>query len=97
MRGFPRQPRTPRPGDAWPIYQGCVRDEPTGQFVHLFAVGVQLPQDEQAADDWIDGHLEDIVTMLAYRGVGYVDSGDPANFGTDTSPVYGLLITMRSE
>lgn len=96
VTGFERRPRGPRPGDAWPLYQGAARDGDTGLFAHTFAVGLMLPQDEAAADDWIDGHLESIADALA-RGAGWMEEAEPANFGTDTSPVYGLLITMRSE
>lgn len=95
VTGYLARPKTPKAGDAWPLWGGGDRDEDTGLFDDTWSVGVALPQDETSANDWIDAHLDDIVSAL--RPVAYVDGRKPANFGTDTSPVYGLLITTSRE
>lgn len=97
VNGFPRRPRAPRPGDAWPLFQGSERDDDTGLWSHKFTIGVMLPQDEAAADAWIDEHFESVAQAIEQAGVGWVDQCDPANLGTETSPVYGLVINMRSD
>lgn len=95
VTGYVKRPSTPRPGDAWPIWGGGDVDETTGLFDDTWSVGVMLPADEQSANDWIDAHIDDIVSGL--RPVAYVDGRRPANFGTDASPVYGLLISTSRE
>lgn len=97
VTGYPYQPTTARAGDAWPLYQGAERDEDTGMFAHNWSVGVALPQDEQAANTFIDAHLDAIDRALLSSGAGYIDRIDPANFGNDNNIVYGLVLVMRSE
>lgn len=97
VHGFAYRPASPKAGDAWPIYRGAERDGDTGMFAHTWAVGVVLPKDERAASAWIDAHVETLVDTLAQEGVAYVDQYDPANFGSDTSYIYGLLLSTRSE
>jgi hypothetical protein len=95
VAGYAERPAAPRAGDAWPVWRGAERDEDSGLLGHTWAVGVYLPQDRGSADDWIDGHVDALIAAL--RPVAYVDGFDPANFGTDNSPVFGLLLTTRSE
>lgn len=96
VTGYLRRPSTPKPGDAWPIWRGGERDQNTGLFDHTWAVGLMLPQDEKSAQDWIDARLDDLAKAI--RPVAYVESVAPATFGgTDSSPVYGLLITTSTE
>lgn len=94
VTGYLKRPSTPKPGDAWPLWRGAARGE-----VHLFestwAVGVLLPQDELAANDWVDGHIDALIDAL--RPVLWAEGYDPANFGPEASPVYGLLITGTIE
>ncbi len=97
VKGHATRPRTARSGDAWPLYQGSERNEYTGLWAHKFAIGVMLPQDQAAADAWIDSHFEAIADAMSEAGIGWVDEADPADFGTDASPVYGLVINMRSD
>jgi hypothetical protein len=97
VRGYEYRPGTPKPGDAWPHLDQGQREELSGQFMIAWAVGIYLPQDERSANLWIDAHLDALVDTLEAEGVGYVDAFTPANFGTETSHVYGLMLTMRGE
>lgn len=98
VTGYPYQPTSARAGDGWPLYQGAERDEATGLFAHNWSVGVALPQDEQAANAFLDSHLDAIDQALLSSGSGYIDRIDPANFsGDDNNIVYGLVLVMRSE
>jgi hypothetical protein len=96
VTGYAKRPTVPRAGDAWPSWRGAERDD-TQQFVHTWSVAVVLPTDETAANDWIDDHAEEIQDALLQGGVAYTDGFDPANLGTDQSPVFGLLFSTRSE
>jgi hypothetical protein len=95
VKGFTAEPSTPKTGNAWPVWGGGERDDESGLLGHTWSVGVVTPQDISAADAWIDGHLDAIVAALS--PVAYVESVAPAQFGTDSNPVNGLLITTGSE
>jgi hypothetical protein len=97
VQGFAYRPASPKAGDAWPIFGGGERDDATGLFSHTWSAAVYLPQDERAASAWIDDHVDLLADTLAQRGVAYVDGFNPVNLGTDTSYIYGLLLTTRSE
>lgn len=97
VTGYEYRPSTPKAGDAWPHLGAGNRDDRSGQFLIGWSVGVYLPQDERTASAWIDDHIGELVDTLESEGAGYVEAFSPANFGTDPSHVYGLLITMRGE
>jgi hypothetical protein len=94
VTGYLKRPSTPKPGDAWPLWRGAARGD-VRLFEHAWAVAVLLPQDELAANDWVDDHIDALVDAL--RPVLYVEGYDPANFGPEGSPAYGLLITGTIE
>jgi hypothetical protein len=97
VHGFTSQPTSANEGDGWPVLGRTERDEATGVFVTTWSVGVMLPQNRASADAWIDAHALDVVEALWTSDALYVDSFEPANFGTDNNNVYGLLFTTRSE
>lgn len=94
VTGYLKRPSPAKPGDGWPIWKGAARGD-AHLFENTWAIGVLLPQDEVAANDWIDAHIDLLLDGL--RPVAYVDGYDPANFGNDANPVYGLLITGTIE
>jgi hypothetical protein len=94
VTGYLKRPSPSKPGDAWPLWRGAGRDA-ARLFENVWAIGVVLPTDEVAANDWIDAHIDGLLDGL--RSVAYVDAYVPANFGSDASPVNGLLITGNIE
>lgn len=95
VTGYVKRPTAPKSGDAWPIWRGGERDQPSGLIAYEWALAVVLPQDEEAAADRIEVLIPAV--MSAVGRIVYVDGVQPANLNTDTSPVYGLLFTSRSE
>jgi hypothetical protein len=93
VTGYVKRPGSPKVGDAWPLWRGGDRDQQSGLFDDIWVLAVYLPQDEEAANAWIDAHTDAIVT--AVRAILYIDGRVPANLGTDASPVKGLMITGR--
>jgi hypothetical protein len=96
VNGHPYRPGAPRAGDAWPQWAGGTVHEESGQIVNGWSVLVYLPQEERAADDWVDARAQLIGDALELAQVAYVDGFAPANL-SPTGTVYGLLITTRSE
>jgi hypothetical protein len=96
IQGKIHRPNTPKVGDAWPHLGGLTRDDNSPAFFVQWNVLVYVPQNEAAAGEWIDNHLEALIDALQQGQVGYVDSAAPANIGV-TAHQYGLLITMRGE
>lgn len=97
VRGFESKPSTPKSGDAWPLLGSGELDEAAGLFAWSWSIGVFLPADRAAADAWIDEHLLDLTQAIWTSGIGLVTEASPANFGTETNYVYGLLLTVRSD
>ena len=98
LTGYEYRPASPRPGDAYPV-MGPATKNPNFPiaFDVTWRIGVWLPQDEKAASDWIEENVLAIVEGLESSGAAFVEGFEPANFGTETNYVYGLLITTRSE
>lgn len=96
LKGYPYRPGSPRPGDAWPQWSGGTVDDASGQIMNGWSVLIMLPQDERAADEWIDDHAQLVGDALETEQVAYIDGFAPANLAP-TGTVYGLLITTRSE
>jgi len=94
VTGYSYPPGNPRPGDAWPVWQGSTVGEDRIQFTNGWSVFVMLPQEQRAADEWIDSH--DQALYDAIQPVAYIDGFAPAILSPN-STVYGLLITTRSE
>lgn len=94
VKAYDKRPATARQGDAWLRWR-AERDDDSGGFDHTWYVAIVTPQGEAAADAWIDDHLDDLLAAL--RPATYVTAYGPANFGTDTSPIDGLLITTNRE
>lgn len=87
-------PSPAREGDAWLRWR-AERAETAGGFDVTWWAAIVVPVDEAAADAWIDGHIDALLTAL--RRVAYVTGYGPANLGPENSPVKGLLITMERE
>jgi hypothetical protein len=96
VRGYTYKPGAPRPGDAWAQWTGDTVDDASGQMMSGWSVLVVLPQDERAADEWIDEHAQELGDALQQGQVAYVDGFAPANLNPNGT-LYGLLITTRSE
>lgn len=94
VTGYPYRPGEPRPGDAWPRWGGNTIAEDNIQFTNGWQVIVYLPQDERAADEWIDEH--DQALYDAIQPVAHIEGFAPANL-SPAGTVYGLLISTRSE
>lgn len=59
---------TKRPGDAWPLWVGATPPDDgryAFTFVQAWRVEVVLPTDPEAADEWVAGHIDDLVDALA--------------------------------
>lgn len=97
VKGYESRPSTAKPGDAWPLLGPGERDEAAGLFAWSWTVGILLPQDRDAADAWIDEHLDQLTRAIWTADLGFVEVASPANFGTETNYVYGLLLTVRSD
>lgn len=95
--GYTSKPSTPRTGDAWPQLGTGERDEDAGMFAWTWYVGVMLPADRAAADEWIDSHLDALTSAIWAGSLGLVEAASPTNLGTDSSYIYGLLLTVRSD
>jgi class 3 adenylate cyclase len=94
VRGYAYRPKTTKPGDAWPLL-GRMDRAAGDAFTINWRVLVLLPQDEAAASEWIDSHVEQLVDALA--PVGFVDPIEPVALGASGSDQYALQITMRSD
>lgn len=94
IKGYPAKPSALNEGDAWPQWRGGVPH--AGAVENTWAVLVVLPQaDDITADTYADAKGEALLEAL--RPVLFIDSLAPASLGPDTSPIYALLITGRSE
>ena len=96
VKAHPYRPGEPRAGDAWPQWSGGTLDDASGQMMNGWSVVVMLPQDERAADEWVDARAQLIGDALERAQVAYVEGFAPANLSPNGT-VYGLLITTRSE
>lgn len=97
VKGYAYRPGSPRKGDAWPHWAGGAVDEQSGQISNGWHVLVMLPQDERAADEWIDANAQAVADAIERAQVAFVEGFAPANLSQTNGTVYGLLITTRSE
>lgn len=95
VHGFEFPPTAPTTGDGWPRLGALDRDAGLS-FICTWSVFLFLPQDERAADAWIDAHHEDLVDALA--AVGFVDRVAPVKLAAAGSvgESLALMITLRS-
>jgi hypothetical protein len=94
VRGVVKRPATPRAGDAWPLWDGAERGD-GGAFMMSWRVRVFLPQDEVAASEWVDAHLDDVYDAI--QPVAFVESFRPVVVPTSSGEQFALDITVRSE
>jgi hypothetical protein len=95
VTGYAYRPATPRSGAAWPLL-GAMDRADARSFAITWNVYLMLPVSEIGASAWIDAHTDALVDAL--EEVGYVDRMEPVNIGgSEDQPIFGLLITMRSE
>lgn len=95
VKGFVGRPSAPTTGDAYPIRGTATRDEESGLFLVDWQVAVFIPQDDTAANMWMDDHTPDILTAL--DRLSYVTSFAPGNLGNDQNFVKGLLFNLGSD
>lgn len=95
IRGFDKQPNGPRPGDAWPMWRGSVREDGNGQFFENWDVLVVVPADEVRASAFCDDHQDSLIDGLA--PVMYVDSFTPTQVPAEGGAFNALMITGRVE
>lgn len=93
VTGYAYRPTTAKPGDAWPLSGQWDRSEGL-TFIRTWRVVVLLPQDDRAASDWADDHMEDLVDALL--PVGFVDRIDFVPAAAESTDQFALQITMRS-
>lgn len=94
VKAYVNRPTALKPGDAWPLLPSL--DLQDGLcWRPTWTVLVVLPQDEQAAAEWLDSHFEAIVTAL--RVPAFAESAEPIDFQTSGGSMLVLAITLRSE
>lgn len=68
VAGYAWPPSTYKPGDAWGQYGGAAAAE-NGRyrttFTTTYRVILILPADQEAADAFVDGHLDELVEAIA--------------------------------
>lgn len=94
VTAYVRRPTTPKTGDAWPLWDGADRGD-GGAFMLTYRVRVMLPQDEVAASEWIDAHLDGLYDAI--EPAAYVESFRPVAITASGGEQYALDITVRSE
>lgn len=95
IKGHNKRPSALRAGDAWPMLRQLPRDEESGQFFALWRLVVYVPQDEAAALEFTDQHVEPLIDALT--PYAYVESAGPAILQTGPSQVMVLEILLRGE
>lgn len=96
IKGYPRQPNTPKPGDAWPVWAGAQRDEDSPGYYQSWRVLVVCDQGSpDNADAFLDTYGAELVDALG--PVLFVDAFTPARLDTESGPLYALQVTGRSE
>lgn len=92
--GYAHRPTTAAPGDAWPLLGPLDRAGGTA-FNATWRVRVVLPQDEEAASDWLDEHWAPLFYALAPHG--YVSRAVPVMLAAAGGELYALEITLTAE
>ncbi len=93
VTGYAYRPTATKPGDAWPLSGPWERSEGL-TFIRTWRVMVLLPQDDRAASDWADDHVEALVDALL--PVGFVDRIEFVPSAAEGGDQFALQITMRS-
>jgi hypothetical protein len=73
VQGFAWRPSAPKPGNAWPKWQGAETVAP-GAMQSSWQIVLLLPADERAQEQWIEERLEGIVDALTENDVAFVAS-----------------------
>ncbi len=94
VTGHAHRPSTPAIGDAWPVLGPLDRDLGTA-FKVTWRVRVLLPQDEEAASEWLDAHWAPLFNAL--EPFGYVGRGVPVMLAAQGGELYALEITLTAE
>lgn len=94
VKGYAYRPAVLRAGDGWPLLGPLERADGLS-FTATWRVFVVLPQDEQAASEWLDARHEDLVDAL--EPAGFVDRIEPVELSTEAGGLLAIQITMRSE
>lgn len=97
VTGWPRRPRTIRPGDGWPVWRGAERQPAGFAMAHTFSILLALPPAEQDADGFVDDHGDDLIGALE-DGALFVTGMQPVTISAgDDGSLLGLQIDGRTE
>jgi hypothetical protein len=94
VTGYAKRPKAPKVGDAWPLLSSIDRVDGL-VYEDTWRVMILLPQDEIAASDWIDAHVEDLIGALT--PVAIVDQLAPVTVTVSNADQLALQITTRRE
>jgi len=94
VHGYPKRPATMSEGDAWPLLSTLNRAAGTA-FLVQWRVRVVLPQDEEAASDWLDSHWDAL--FFALNSHGHVIAAQPVLLAAGGGDLYAFEITMQAE
>lgn len=94
VRGHSKRPAPPAEGDGWPVLGPLDRQGGTS-FTATWRVRIVLPQDEDAASEWIDSHWPDL--FYALQPLAHVMRAAPIMLDGGGGQFYALEITMIGE
>jgi len=94
VTGHSKRPAAPAIGDGWPLLSLLDRAQGTA-FLATWRVRVLLPQDEDAASEWLDVHWPPLFYALA--PLGHVQRAAPVMLAAAGGDLYALEITMIAE
>ena len=94
VHGYAQRPSTLAEGDAWPLLSTLTRAAGDA-FLVQWRVRVLLPQDEEAASDWLDDHWDAL--FYALKPHGHVISAMPVMLAASGGDLYAFEITLQAE
>jgi hypothetical protein len=94
VHGHEHRPSTMAVGDAWPLLGPLDRVRGTA-FVATWRVRLILPQDEEAASEWLDEHWPPLFYALERHGS--VTRAVPVMLPAGGGDMYALEITLLAE
>lgn len=94
IAGHAEPPQAPRPGDAWPLWDGATRG-PGNTWASSWRVVYVLGADQAAAMAEVERVGQDLVDAVA--GVLYVTDVKPGNLPTQAGPLLVLELEGTTE
>lgn len=97
VAGWPYAPKNRGVGDAWPMWSGASRADGSVAFEMSYSVIIvaAAQSDPQAADEWIDAHLDALHDAL--EPVMWIESITPVEIPSEGGAMLGLQITGKRE